>query len=140
MLAALCGLAAAIVGGVALPAHGHAGIAAAIAISGWVGAPMLWLDLRSARMAAASTAARGAAAARGSLLATAVMGAVGRLWPLCSGTACSPARFGRAARAAGHPAVMPRGGGIAVYAAALQAAWGRLRLKDLATAAQAPWH
>lgn len=60
MFAALCGLAAAIVGGVLLfPHYGHVGVAAAIAISGWVGASLMaailyargWLrlDLTAAR-------------------------------------------------------------------------------------------
>lgn len=60
MLAALCGLAAAIVGGVLLfPDYGHVGVAAAIAISGWVGTTLMagilaargWLriDLTAAR-------------------------------------------------------------------------------------------
>jgi putative peptidoglycan lipid II flippase len=42
MLAALVGLAAAIAGGLALfPSFGHVGVAAAIALSGWVGAALL---------------------------------------------------------------------------------------------------
>jgi putative peptidoglycan lipid II flippase len=42
MVTALCGLTAAVVGALILfPAHGHVGIAAAIAISGWVGASSL---------------------------------------------------------------------------------------------------
>ena len=46
MLAALCGLAAAVVGSLLLfPVHGHVGIAAAIAGSGWVGATILGLVL-----------------------------------------------------------------------------------------------
>lgn len=46
MLAALCGLTAAIVGGVLLfPLYGHVGVAAAIALSGWVGASLLGLTL-----------------------------------------------------------------------------------------------
>jgi putative peptidoglycan lipid II flippase len=59
MLAALCGLAAAIAGALALfPSHGAEGVAAAIAISGWVGATLLglilwrrgWLALDAAAM------------------------------------------------------------------------------------------
>jgi putative peptidoglycan lipid II flippase len=46
MLAALCGLSAAVVGALILfPGHGHVGIAAAIAISGWVGATTLAIVL-----------------------------------------------------------------------------------------------
>jgi putative peptidoglycan lipid II flippase len=42
MLAALCGLAAAVIGGVLLfPHYGYVGAAAAIAISGWIGAALL---------------------------------------------------------------------------------------------------
>jgi putative peptidoglycan lipid II flippase len=42
MAAALCGLTAAVVGGLLLfPRHGHVGVAAAIAVSGWVGASIL---------------------------------------------------------------------------------------------------
>ena len=42
MLAALCGLAASIIGGVLLfPHYGHVGAAAAIALSGWVGAGLM---------------------------------------------------------------------------------------------------
>jgi putative peptidoglycan lipid II flippase len=47
MIAALCGLAAAIAGGVLLfPSYGHVGVAAGIAISGWVGAAILAVVLR----------------------------------------------------------------------------------------------
>ncbi|HEY2134379.1 MAG TPA: murein biosynthesis integral membrane protein MurJ [Xanthobacteraceae bacterium] len=46
MVTALCGLTAAIVGSLLLfPGHGHVGIAAAIAISGWVGATTLAIVL-----------------------------------------------------------------------------------------------
>lgn len=57
MAAALCGLATAVVGAVALfPHYGHVGIAAAIAASGWVGATLLtailwrrgWLRIEAA--------------------------------------------------------------------------------------------
>jgi putative peptidoglycan lipid II flippase len=42
MIAALCGLAAAVTGAVVLfPRYGHVGIAAAIAASGWIGATLL---------------------------------------------------------------------------------------------------
>ncbi len=44
MITALCGLAAAVAGAVTLfPRHGHVGVAAAIAMSGWVGAGALGL-------------------------------------------------------------------------------------------------
>ena len=48
MLTALCALAAAIIGGVSMfPRHGYIGVAAAIAISGWVGAALLGGILRA---------------------------------------------------------------------------------------------
>ena len=79
MLAALCGLAAAIVGGVLLfPRYGHIGVAAAFGASGWVGAVVLgsilyrrrWLRLdkdarRRLPRIAVATAAMGAAVASG---------------------------------------------------------------------------
>jgi putative peptidoglycan lipid II flippase len=47
MLAALAGLAAAVAGSLALfPAYGHVGVAAAIGLSGWVGAALLGVILR----------------------------------------------------------------------------------------------
>ena len=46
MLAALAGLAAAVLGSLALfPQYGHVGVAAAIALSGWVGASLLGITL-----------------------------------------------------------------------------------------------
>lgn len=57
MVAALCGLAAAVTGAIALfPHYGHVGIAAAIAASGWIGATLLtaimwrrgWLRIEAA--------------------------------------------------------------------------------------------
>jgi putative peptidoglycan lipid II flippase len=46
MLAALAGLAAAVAGSLALfPSHGHVGVAAAIGMSGWVGATLLGITL-----------------------------------------------------------------------------------------------
>jgi len=77
MLSALCGLAAAIIGGVLLfPRYGHVGVAAAIAISAWAGAALLgailyrrrWLRLDSTavrrlpRIVAATAAMAGAVA------------------------------------------------------------------------------
>ncbi len=63
MLAALCGLATAIIGGLlAFPHLGYVGVAAAVAVSGWVGAGVLgiilyrrnWLRLDRRRGAAAA--------------------------------------------------------------------------------------
>ncbi len=46
MLAALCSLAAAVIGGLLLfPRFGYVGAAAAIAVSGWVGAALLGATL-----------------------------------------------------------------------------------------------
>jgi putative peptidoglycan lipid II flippase len=115
MLAALCGLAAAIGGAVLLfPYYGHVGVAAAIAISGWVGAGIMaavlvrrrWLRLdagaahRLPRIVAA-TAAMAAALATGQALA---------------------ALTGGAASAAGRSAVLAAlvALGLAVYFAAVQ--------------------
>src|SRR6478735_7502435 len=81
MFAALCGLAAAIVGGVLLfPHYGHTGAATAFAASGWVGAAVLgtvlyrrgwlWLDQEARRRLpriAAATVAMGLAIGFGAL-------------------------------------------------------------------------
>src|SRR6478735_881749 len=81
MFAALCGLAAAIVGGVLLfPHYGHSGAATAFAASGWVGAAVLgtvlyrrgwlWLDQEARRRLpriAAATVAMGLAIGFGAL-------------------------------------------------------------------------
>jgi putative peptidoglycan lipid II flippase len=46
MIAALCGFATALAGAMLLfPHYGHVGVAAAIAISGWIGATILWVVL-----------------------------------------------------------------------------------------------
>jgi putative peptidoglycan lipid II flippase len=90
MLAALCGLAAAIVGGVLLfPRYGHIGVAAAFGASGWVGAVVLgsilyrrrWLRLdedarRRLPRIAVATAAMGAAVASGVAVALRLFPAV----------------------------------------------------------------
>jgi putative peptidoglycan lipid II flippase len=130
MLAALCGLATAIVIGVLLfPHYGHAGVAAAIAISGWVGAIILgitlywrgWLRLdagaahRLPRIVVA-TAVMGVVVAYGhyaghSLLPAGSVSPLGRLAILLVLVAA----------------------GVAVYAAALQIL-GVARLKDLVIA------
>jgi putative peptidoglycan lipid II flippase len=74
MLAALAGLAAALAGALVLfPRYGHVGVAAAIAISGWVGATLLGAILLAPRLARVDRAAAAAAAADHAL-ATVVMG------------------------------------------------------------------
>ena len=131
MLAALCGLAAAIVGGVLLfPHYGHVGVAAAIAISGWVGAALLglilygrgWLrlDQRALRRLpriVLATVVMGAAVAYGLMLGH-------TLWP-----ALASASFGRLVLLGVLVAL-----GVAVYLAALQVL-GVAKLKDLVFAA-----
>jgi len=127
MLAALCGLTAAIVGGVLLfPHYGHVGAAAAIAASGWVGAALMtavlygrgWLRLDAAarrRLPRIALATLGMAAAVGAGLAL----ADSRLPMLQT----SPA--GRMALLA-----VLIGTGLTVYAAALHGL-GVARLRDL---------
>jgi putative peptidoglycan lipid II flippase len=59
MITALCGLSAAVVGALILfPSHGHVGVAAAIAISGWVGATALAIVLWQRGWLAIDRAAR----------------------------------------------------------------------------------
>jgi putative peptidoglycan lipid II flippase len=125
MLAALSGLAATIAGALALfPRYGHVGVAAAIAVSGWVGAALLgamlwrrgWLRLD-----------RGAARRLPRIvLATLVMGlailALRRLLASPFETGGSPARI------AGLALLVATG--LAVYLASLQAL-GVARLRDL---------
>jgi putative peptidoglycan lipid II flippase len=75
MLAALCGLASAAAGSLVLfPSHGHVGIAAAIAASGWVGASLLAIVLWRRRWLAIDRQARRRLPLL--VLATAVMAAV----------------------------------------------------------------
>jgi putative peptidoglycan lipid II flippase len=133
MLAALCGLAAAIVGGVLLfPHYGHVGVAAAIAASGWVGAALMtgilytrgWLRLDPA---AARRLPRIIAAT--AIMAPIVGGALLLVRSHAPGLqAGSPGRL--AALAA---LVML---GAAVYLAALQIL-GVARLRDLVSAVRA---
>jgi putative peptidoglycan lipid II flippase len=59
MITALCGLSAAVVGALILfPSHGHVGVAAAIATSGWVGATALAIVLWQRGWLAIDRAAR----------------------------------------------------------------------------------
>ena len=125
MLAALAGLAAAIAGSLALfPRYGHVGVAAAIALSGWVGATLLgailqrrgWLHLdadamrRLPRIALATV-----------VMAIAIFGARDLLawWVLASGT------LARLAVLALLVAI-----GLGIYLASLEAL-GVARLRDL---------
>jgi putative peptidoglycan lipid II flippase len=130
MIAALCGLAAAIAGGVLLfPHYGHVGVAAAIAISGWVGAALLglilygrgWLRLdpiavRRLPRVVLATLVMSAALGYGLVLGHA-------LWP-----ALASALLGRMVLLAILVAL-----GIVIYLAALQIL-GVARLKDLVSA------
>jgi putative peptidoglycan lipid II flippase len=130
MLSALCGLAAAIIGGLLLfPRYGHVGIAAAIAISAWAGAALLgvilyrrrWLRLDSTAMRRlpriiVATAAMAAAVIMG-LIAT---------HALDRATAWSaPGRFGIL--------IVLVALGVATYAAVLHAL-GVANFRDFATA------
>lgn len=130
MLAALCGLAAAIAGAVLLfPHYGHVGVAAAIALSGWVGATLLGLILyRRGWLRLDSSGWRRLPRI---LLATAVMGAVVG-YALMAGHALLPAlsssSLGRLVLLAALVTL-----GVAVYLAALQL-FGVTRLKDLLAA------
>jgi len=86
MLAALAGLATAVAGALLLfPAYGHVGVAAAIAISGWVGATLLAAVLARRRWLACDREL-GRRLPR-IVLASAVMGIVlvGAKWPLAAG-------------------------------------------------------
>jgi putative peptidoglycan lipid II flippase len=127
MLAALCGLATAITGALLLfPGYGHTGVAAAIAVSGWVGATVLgsvlygrrWLRLdgfarRRLPRIVAATAAMGAAVGYGLIAGY-------DLFP--AGEASSSARFTMLCVLVTL--------GIAMYAAALHVL-GVVKLKDI---------
>ncbi|MBO0753240.1 MAG: polysaccharide biosynthesis C-terminal domain-containing protein, partial [Bradyrhizobiaceae bacterium] len=117
MVTALCGLAAAVTGAVALsPRYGHVGIAAAIAASGWIGATLLtavlwrrgWLVIDAAawrrlpRIVAAAAVMGGLIAAAATLLTA---------FPAITGTARG--------RAAALSILVVAGLGL--YAACLQA-------------------
>jgi putative peptidoglycan lipid II flippase len=125
----LCGLAAAVIGGLLLfPRYGHVGVAAAIAISGWVGAGVLGLILT-----ARGWLHRDAEATRRLpriVLATAIMAAI----VLCTLTVAHrvlptlQSSFGRLVLLG-----VLVGIGLAVYLTALQVL-GVARLKDLVTA------
>jgi putative peptidoglycan lipid II flippase len=118
MLAALCGLAAAIIGGVLLfPHYGHTGVATAFGLSGWIGAAVLgsvlrrrgWLRLdREARRRlpriAIATVAMGIAVGCGAVAAL-------RLFP-----AAETSSFGRLFMLLGLVTL-----GIVIYGAALHA-------------------
>lgn len=130
MLAALCGLAAAIIGGVLLfPHYGHVGVAAAIAISGWVGATLLGFVLFARRWLRLDPDA--ARRLPRIVLATVVMGTV-VAYGLSAGHALLPAltasSLGRLALLIVLVAL-----GLAVYAAALQFL-GVAKLKHLIAA------
>jgi putative peptidoglycan lipid II flippase len=118
MLAALCGLAAAIVGGWLLfPVHGHVGLAAAFAASGWVGAAVLGGILYRRRWLRLDNDARRRLPRI--IVATAVMGAA-----LAAGLAVALLLFpGVETSSMGRLAllIVLVAAGIAIYAAALHA-------------------
>jgi putative peptidoglycan lipid II flippase len=127
MLAALAGLATALVGALVLfPRYGHVGVAAAIAVSGWVGATLLgailakrgWLGLDRAAVRRLPRI----------MLATGVMGVglYGALALLAPKLGGSPvARFGALALMVAL--------GLATYLASLQVL-GVARLRDIVAA------
>jgi putative peptidoglycan lipid II flippase len=129
MLAALAGLATAVIGALVLfPAYGHVGVAAAIGLSGWVGAMSLgvvlarrrWLHLdrdlrRRLPRIVAATVAMGLALVALKVLVTARLDLAGS----------------SAARLAALAALVAAG--LGVYLAALQLL-GVARLRDLLTA------
>jgi putative peptidoglycan lipid II flippase len=133
MIAALCGLAAAIAGGILLfPYYGHVGVAAAIAISGWVGASVLGLVLYHRDWLRLDANARRRLPRI--VLATAVMGAV-----VGAGLAAGHRLFPAAAvTSPGRLAILfiLVALGVTIYAGALQLL-GVTKLKDLTAALRA---
>jgi putative peptidoglycan lipid II flippase len=125
MLAALAGLAVAVAGALVLfPAYGHVGVAAAIAIAGWVGALLLGVVLaRRGWLAGERELGRRVPCL---VLATAVMGLAlaGAKWLLATPVSAI-------ARVAALAVLVA--GGLAVYAMALQLL-GMIRLKTLLAA------
>jgi putative peptidoglycan lipid II flippase len=128
MLAALIGLTAAIVGGILLfPRFGHVGVAAAIGISGWVGACVLNFILR--RRGWLSLDANAKRRLPRIVLATAVMACVVAFATHALGAGEPVLLLGRLVILAALVML-----GIAVYLAALQLL-GVAKLKELAAAA-----
>jgi len=128
MLAALIGLATAVVGGILLfPRFGHVGVAAAIAISGWVGASVLNFILR--RRGWLSLDANARQRLPRIVLATIVMACAVALATHTISTAEPLSSFGRLIVLAALVML-----GIAVYLAALQVL-GVAKLKELVAAA-----
>ncbi len=129
MVAALLGLAAAITGALALfPSFGHVGVAAAIALSGWVGATFLGAVLARRRWLAVEPGLGGRLGRI--VIATAAMGLVliGLKWALAAMPTNSVT-----VRAAGLAVLVAAG--LATYAAALQLL-GVARLSLLLAAAR----
>src|SRR5215470_16956447 len=128
MLAALIGLTTAVVGGILLfPRFGHVGVAAAIAISGWVGASVLNFILR--RRGWLSLDANARQRLPRIVLATIVMACAVALATHTISTAEPLSSFGRLIVLAALVML-----GIAVYLVALQVL-GVAKLKELAAAA-----
>ena len=129
MLAALAGLAAAVVGSLALfPGYGHVGVAAAIGASGWVGAALLGVVLRRRGWlhldrAAARQLPRIVAATL--VMGLAVFGAHALLAPAFGAGGSQPVRLIALALLVAI--------GLAVYLASIQL-FGVARLRDLLAA------
>jgi putative peptidoglycan lipid II flippase len=130
MLAALCGLAAAVIGGLLLfPRFGYVGAAAAIAVSGWVGAALLGATLSRRRWLQFDKDAMRRLPRI--VVATAIMGAV-----VAGGVAAGQHSFpALAASSGGRLALLAVlvALGLVVYAAALDLL-GVARLKHLIAA------
>jgi putative peptidoglycan lipid II flippase len=133
MLTALAGLATATVGAVVLfPRYGHVGVAAAIAVSGWVGATLLAIVLmRRGWLGLDRDAARRLPRI---VLATLIMGAViAGLHMLIDSTAATagspPARI--------VALIVLVAAGLAIYLASLQAL-GVAQLRELLSAVRHP--
>jgi putative peptidoglycan lipid II flippase len=126
MFTALAGLAVALGGAIALfPAYGHVGVAAAIAISGWVGATLLGIVLMRRGWLALDRATAWRLAKI--VLATGIMGAglLAMQMPLAT---AFEAQTSSAVRIGALLVFV--GAGLAVYLASLQAL-GVVRVRDL---------
>jgi putative peptidoglycan lipid II flippase len=126
MFAALAGLTAAIAGGILLfPRFGHTGVAAAIGVSGWIGAGLLSIMLRRRGWLRLDSAARRRLPLIG--LATIIMAGV----VACAKYVSGPAALTAPAKLIILIALVLLG--IAIYLASLQLL-GVAKVKDLAGA------
>jgi putative peptidoglycan lipid II flippase len=130
MLTALCGLAVAIAGGLLLfPVYGYIGAAAAIAVSGWVGATLLGFVVHKRGWLRFDNAA--AARLTRIVIATAVMGAAVGAGLMAVHAAFPQEAHSLVGRVAALAALVVLG--LVVYGAALHI-FGVAKLRDLAAA------